>query len=449
VGFAVSPVWEKHMALGGPTGFLGKPTTGETTAPDGVGHFLHCEGGSIYWKPSTCAHEIHGAIEAFWAARGYERNPDLGYPISDQQRADPANPANKNHFSDFENGVLYWSASNDKVQQLLPVAPALIESFTRTADKPGFDTSEEGIAALIKQEVERSPGVTVEEGPNVTVDDYECDAGETRNRRYRTTMRVKVSVGCLFFSGWVKTGVEFVVSINFDRTNRKINAWLVSGKTTGEAEFSFLASRSASANQKAVDNRVDSLVRSKQGQPLQELTIPRQSGKFGVNVLSVKIARDGELQVFIEPVCLLMTAATLAVRQDETDEALRALQTFRDDAISPLPRSSEVFDRYNVWAPTLVGAIDEMPDAQEIYGNVYDELVVAGAGLAEAGELNTILMEDYPLVLDLIDGIESRPEPSASYELLLEQLLPTLRQPRIIDGLRGLLRDLCAQFSQS
>ena len=73
-----------YRALGGSGSVLGYPTTDETGAPDGVGRFNHFQAGSIYWTPSTGAHEVHGLIRNFWSAGGWERNSALGYPISDE-----------------------------------------------------------------------------------------------------------------------------------------------------------------------------------------------------------------------------------------------------------------------------------------------------------------------------------------------------------------------------
>ncbi len=75
---------EKYLQLGAEGSFLGYPTTDETGTPDGVSRFNHFQAGSIYWTPSTWAHEVHGLIRGFWASNGWERNPGLGYPISDE-----------------------------------------------------------------------------------------------------------------------------------------------------------------------------------------------------------------------------------------------------------------------------------------------------------------------------------------------------------------------------
>ena len=75
---------EKYLALGAEASILGYPRTDETATPDGIGRFNHFQGGSIYWTPGTFAHEVHGLIRDRWASLGWERNPQLGYPISDE-----------------------------------------------------------------------------------------------------------------------------------------------------------------------------------------------------------------------------------------------------------------------------------------------------------------------------------------------------------------------------
>ncbi|RME70940.1 MAG: hypothetical protein D6781_05400, partial [Verrucomicrobia bacterium] len=75
----------KYVELGAEASFLGYPTTDERQTPDRRGRFNHFQAGSIYWTPQTGAHEIHGLIRKLWAEKGWERNPDLGYPISDER----------------------------------------------------------------------------------------------------------------------------------------------------------------------------------------------------------------------------------------------------------------------------------------------------------------------------------------------------------------------------
>jgi hypothetical protein len=98
-------IQQKYSDLGGDGGFLGKATMGLGRCPDGIGYFIHYEGGSIYWSPSTGAHEIHGAIREKWKNMGWERSR-LGYPTSDET------PVAHGRYSRFQNGIIYWSPSS-------------------------------------------------------------------------------------------------------------------------------------------------------------------------------------------------------------------------------------------------------------------------------------------------------------------------------------------------
>jgi hypothetical protein len=109
-------IWGHYKALGGPSSILGFPTTDETGTPDGVGRFNHFAGppgwgGSIYWTPSTGAHEVHGAIRAKWASLGWETS-FLGYPTTDETRT-PDGVGRFNHFSskDGWGASIYWTPS--------------------------------------------------------------------------------------------------------------------------------------------------------------------------------------------------------------------------------------------------------------------------------------------------------------------------------------------------
>lgn len=83
---------------------LGQSTTAELVCPDGVGHFQHFQGGSIYWHPNTGAHEVHGAIRAKWTALGWERS-FLRYPLTDET----ATPDGRGRYNHFQGGSIYWT----------------------------------------------------------------------------------------------------------------------------------------------------------------------------------------------------------------------------------------------------------------------------------------------------------------------------------------------------
>jgi uncharacterized protein with LGFP repeats len=99
----MSAIDDKYSALGGAEGFLGAPKTTEKVCPDGIGHYRHFTYGSIYWHPSTGAHEIHGSILARWSSLGFEKSI-LGYPKTDETKT----PDNKGRYNHFQNGSIYW-----------------------------------------------------------------------------------------------------------------------------------------------------------------------------------------------------------------------------------------------------------------------------------------------------------------------------------------------------
>ena len=102
----MSDIDVKYATLGGPGGWLGQPTTPELSAPDGVGRYRHFQGGSIYWTPSTGAHEVHGAIRVKWASLGWERS-FLGYPLTDESTT----PDGIGRYNHFQGGSIYWTPS--------------------------------------------------------------------------------------------------------------------------------------------------------------------------------------------------------------------------------------------------------------------------------------------------------------------------------------------------
>ena len=94
----------KWARFGGGRSFLGYPLTDETGTPNRRGRFNHFEHGSIYWTPTTGAHEVHGAIRDKWASLGWERSR-LGFPTSDEK----AVPNGRGRISEFEGGVIIWT----------------------------------------------------------------------------------------------------------------------------------------------------------------------------------------------------------------------------------------------------------------------------------------------------------------------------------------------------
>jgi hypothetical protein len=93
---------DHYNALGGPRSFLGLPTC-DVVDLLGNGQVVHFQGGSIYWSPSTGAHEVHGAIRDEWASLGWQ-NSFLGYPTSDEM-----DDGAGGRVSYFQGGKILWT----------------------------------------------------------------------------------------------------------------------------------------------------------------------------------------------------------------------------------------------------------------------------------------------------------------------------------------------------
>jgi uncharacterized protein with LGFP repeats len=103
-----TPIDVKYATFGGSGGWLGAPTFDEALAPDSVGHFRHYRYGSIYWTSQTGAWEVHGRIRDKWSSLGWERS-FLGYPLTDETPSTDG----IGRYNHFQGGSVFWSPSTD------------------------------------------------------------------------------------------------------------------------------------------------------------------------------------------------------------------------------------------------------------------------------------------------------------------------------------------------
>jgi uncharacterized protein with LGFP repeats len=94
---------DKYKELGGWISF-GIPLTSETPTPHRVGAFNHfSKRNSIYWSPTTGAHEVRSRVRDKWASLGWE-NSFLGFPLTDERYG-----VGNNRYNDFEGGTIMWT----------------------------------------------------------------------------------------------------------------------------------------------------------------------------------------------------------------------------------------------------------------------------------------------------------------------------------------------------
>lgn len=125
----------RYAELGGPSGWLGFPTTGELRTPDGVGRYVHFENGSIYWTHGTGAYAIPRDMVAHWGTQGWETGT-LGYPVAE------AREVNGGFVQEFQGGWVVRTPEGDNHWVRGVIADKYGE--LDTADSAlGFPTSDE------------------------------------------------------------------------------------------------------------------------------------------------------------------------------------------------------------------------------------------------------------------------------------------------------------------
>lgn len=127
---AIHATWS---SIGWEAGVLGYPMTDESVTPDGIGRYNHFQHGSIFWTPLTGAHEVHGLIHDKWASLGSERSA-LGYPISDE--TDEVDGSGR--FSLFEHGSIHWTRATGIVT-VLSDFDMLVGPMSVNVNRPGSD----------------------------------------------------------------------------------------------------------------------------------------------------------------------------------------------------------------------------------------------------------------------------------------------------------------------
>ena len=261
------------------SGILGFPTTDETPTPDGVGRFNHCEHGSIYWKPSISAHEVHGLIRAYWAANGWERNQALGYPISDEL---PTYPGSASRFNDFENGVVYWHAGSSHATAL---SRFVIGNASKTVDEVMA-----AINAVLVAKLKSNSRVYITGGPSFSgVTDYSFNGSQVIDRKYLVHVDLGIDI-----SGVPDptTNIDFTFSVGFDRTAGKV--WVALDHAQVHTHVPFPTSLGLSA--KEVNDQLLAVINPVVGVRQNEVTLPS-----GMHLLSVKVMPNGDLNVYVQP----------------------------------------------------------------------------------------------------------------------------------------------------
>jgi hypothetical protein len=98
-----APIYAEYEKQGGLDGFLGRATEDTRRVPDGRGMVQEFEGATMYATVTTGAHEVHGLIRKRWLKLGGPSSY-LGYPTSSEL----AELADGGRVNTFEHGDIYF-----------------------------------------------------------------------------------------------------------------------------------------------------------------------------------------------------------------------------------------------------------------------------------------------------------------------------------------------------
>lgn len=275
---------EKWASLGWEKGFLGYPVTDETVTPDGVGRYNHFQNGSIYWKSSISAHEVHGLIKGYWADHGWEQNLDLGYPISDEL---PTKANSKNCYNDFENGVVFWKYGEKNASILSKVT---LDNASKTAAEVVGE-----INKIIVPMIKASSEVYIKSGPSLSeVTDYFFDGNIVHNRKYK--IHVAMGVDVPVFSD-ATIDLDMWIEITLDKQAKKIQVYMVEyyANIHVPGDTHSIAGVDASDIKAKIKQALDPHI----WKPYDVKDISTLAG--GINILSLKVMPNGDLNIYIEP----------------------------------------------------------------------------------------------------------------------------------------------------
>lgn len=269
----------KFGQMGWEAGFLGFPTTDETTTPDGIGRFNHFDGGSIYWKPSISAHEVHGLIRQFWASQGWEQNAQLGYPITDEL---PTFGGASNRFSDFENGVLWWKSGKAAA---IPLSKFVIGGASRSVED-----MMKAISDVIVPKLKSNSAVYIKSGPMLgEVTDYSWNGDRVLNRQYRVYTQLGIDIPV---APDPTSNLNLWIGVDYNRAAGAVWSYLAQWQIHTHVPWptsEFLKASQLNAQFKDV---LDPLL----GVQQSPAKVPDP-----FHLLSVKVMPNGDLDVYVEP----------------------------------------------------------------------------------------------------------------------------------------------------
>ena len=375
--------------------------------------------GMIASSENTCAEVLYGPIFDAYDAAGEFDGP-LGFPTTDITALPDGTS-----YAAFDGGVL-WIDHDGVVQQLTPLPPGLVSSFSG-----GIDPSAAGIAAVAQQKIEEfaanalasnkqladnvdsiTATVTFDSvGPGGCAGAGFSSAGTTLMRSHIFRVHLDISLkGCAGVFGGANADMHVCVRLSVG--GGKVSAFLQWYTIDGVGS-------PFGAGDDDIRNGLTQSLNSEYGHDLLNQQLPS-----GVVVLAANVGDQGDVRIFIEPLCSM---STLSAKIDGSlrGETLHRLRVFRDDLLSTGSLGSEFNRIIDVFGPGFVDRLARQEDAQALGGHVAAMLV--GAVHVSKPKHDALKREVLTVAERLVDAEKHARAHPTYVSLVLERAIKQLR----------------------
>ncbi|MEM4282829.1 MAG: CFI-box-CTERM domain-containing protein [Candidatus Woesearchaeota archaeon] len=135
--------------------------------------------------------------------------------------------------------------------------------------------------------------------------------------------------------------------------------------------------------------------------------IVQKQGSFGWHNTKFRIDKDTGR---VEEGCIITTACIKAMGLPDDCSELKAFRTFRDTYVRSLPNGDALISEYYTIAPRIIKAINREANAQEIYEQLYKQLVLRTVELISAGNYKEAFDNCFTIITDLKQKYLDRPQ---------------------------------------
>jgi hypothetical protein len=337
-------------------------------------------GGGFYWRyfergmivsgPGACASVLYGPILDFYGTVG-QFHGQLGSAASDVSLLPDGTS-----YAVFENGVV-WVDGEGNAGELSPLAPALVKAFG------GLDPSAEGIAKFAQEKIQSMAQSALESSQHlrenvnqITVSVNFVETGEgscrgagfssaghslTRSHVFHAHFEFGLT-GCAGTFGGASADLRVVVRLQVAPPT--VSAFMESFDI--EAVSSPFGAGDGDITQ-ALSNQLV----NQYGKDLIGKTLPS-----GFNVLAGLVDREGEANVYIEPLCTTSSILSRSERP-EVDATLNRLREVRDAHLTHTPHGRDLVAIVDAFGGILLAALRRHPDGERLRRWLGDLLVEA------------------------------------------------------------------------